>query len=505
MKRLVVLVLIALTALILTACATSTPPTSVPPTAAPTPTAAQATKAPEPTKAPEATKAPTSPAVLKLDGPGGSKSLTLDDLKSLPATEGWAGIKSSTGKITIPERFKGIALDDLAQVVGGLGPDMGVNLAAKDGYMMTISSDQIAKGDFIAYDPATGDEVKLKDTLKAIIAYEKEGKPLPEDSDGTLRLVVVSRQNNQVTDGHWSVKWVVQVSIKAMATDWKLPMGGAIADEIDRATFQSCAAPACHGKTWTDDKANVWSGVPLWLLAGRVDDEIKHGDGSFDDKLADQGYQVHVVAADGTKVVLESARIKRNDKILVAYLMNNNPLDEKDAPLRLVGGDLKTNEMLGKISKINLMLAQAQAAATTAPTAAPTAKPIATTAPTTAPAGAGKVALTITGAVDQPLSLTSDALKAMPTAKITAEHPKQGTQNYEGVRLLTLLDQAKVKSNATKLVMTSSDGFVSEVALADASKCADCLLAFADGKLNAVMPGMQSNFWSKDVVKIEVK
>ena len=68
-----------------------------------------------------------------------------------------------------------------------------------------------------------------------------------------------------------------------------------------------------------------------------------------------------------------------------------------------------------------------------------------------------------------------------------------------------LLDLAKPAATATKLVLTSSDGFAAEVALADVRKTADCLLAFSSGKLDAVMPGMASSLWSKDVVKIEVK
>jgi hypothetical protein len=164
--------------------------------------------------------------------------------------------------------------------------------------------------------------------------------------------------------------------------------------------------------------------------------------------------------------------------------------------LRLVGADLKANEMIGRIAKINLMLAQVQA-----PTATP--KPAATNTP--ASVAASNAALTLTGAVEKTVALTMDALKAMTIVKLKAEHPKQGMQEYEGVRLIGLLDMARVKENATKLVMTSADGFVSEVALADVKKCADCLLAFRAGKLDAVMPGMQSNFWAKDVVKIEAK
>jgi DMSO/TMAO reductase YedYZ molybdopterin-dependent catalytic subunit len=465
--------------------------------------------APAPTAAPAAapaspTVAPAAPAVLKLDGPGGTKSLTLADIRALPAVEGWGGIKSSTGKITIPERFKGISLTELAKLAGGLTPDSGANILAKDGYAMTMSYDQITKGDFIAYDPSTGDELKSKDPLTVILAYEMAGKPLDETADGSLRLMVISAKNNQVVDGHWSVKWVTQMSMKALAQEWKLPLTGKISEDMDRGTFQSCSAASCHGKTWTDDKAQVWTGVPLWLIAGRMDDEIKHGDGAYDDKAADAGYMLEVVASDGYKVAVDSARAKRNNNMLVAYLVNNNPLGDQYYPLRLVGADLKSSEMAGKIAKINLVTP-----AKTSPAPSPTAVPRLTETPKPAAAlptaPTGGAALSITGAVDKELSLTLDALKAMPVVKLKAEHPKKGMQDYEGVRFAALLDLAKPKTGASKVILTSSDAFVTELTLSDVRACTDCLLAFSAGKLDAAMPGMQSNFWARDVVKMEIR
>jgi hypothetical protein len=121
-------------------------------------------------------------------------------------------------------------------------------------------------------------------------------------------------------------------------------------------------------------------------------------------------------------------------------------------------------------------------------------------APST-PAGA----LSITGSVAKPLSLTSEALKAMPSVKIKAEHPKLGMQEYTGVRLNALLDQAQPQSGAANLKLVAGDGFTSEVALADVRKCADCLLAFSGDKLDAVMPGQASNTWVRGLVAIEVK
>ena len=82
----------------------------------------------------------------------------------------------------------------------------------------------------------------------------------------------------------------------------------------------------------------------------------------------------------------------------------------------------------------------------------------------------------------------------MEVVKVNVEHPKKGTTPYEGVRLNALLDQAKLKPDATKMVLTASDGFTAEVAWPTSRKCADCLIGFgAGGKLNTAMPGMQTN------------
>jgi DMSO/TMAO reductase YedYZ molybdopterin-dependent catalytic subunit len=113
----------------------------------------------------------------------------------------------------------------------------------------------------------------------------------------------------------------------------------------------------------------------------------------------------------------------------------------------------------------------------------------------------------ITGAVEKPLSLKEADLRGMEVVKITAEHPKKGTEDYEGVRLSTLLSLAKPAATAAKVVFTAADGFSAEAELAEVQSCADCLVAFTNtpGKLKMVMPKLPSNLWVKDVSTIELK
>ena len=82
----------------------------------------------------------------------------MGQLQALPAYEGYAGIKSSTGVITPPSKYKGVPLGDLADLVGGITEANGVTIVAKDGYGMTFSYRQIMEDGFTTYDPATGEE-----------------------------------------------------------------------------------------------------------------------------------------------------------------------------------------------------------------------------------------------------------------------------------------------------------------------------------------------------------
>ena len=118
------------------------------------------------------------------------------------------------------------------------------------------------------------------------------------------------------------------------------------------------------------------------------------------------------------------------------------------------------------------------------------------------PAGA---TVTVSGLVNQELTLNTADLGGLEVVKLTAEHPKNGPGEYEGVRLSAVLEKAGVKEGAVTLLITASDGFTAEVALSDVQACADCLLGIEEGKFNMVLPGQSSKAWVKDVVTIELK
>ena len=297
-----------------------------------------------------------SEAVLEVVGTDGAKSYSLEELRSLPSTEGYGGLKSSTGRITAPVLIKGVLLADLFAEVGGLPADAAVGIVAKDGYEMTMSTEQISSGDFITYDMVTGEEKTIAESLRVVVAYEYGGNPLDPESDGPLRLFAVSPKQNQVIDGHWTVKWVTKVQVKAIVQEWTLMLKGKLTEEMDRSTFESGSAEGCHGQEWTDAEGNKWIGIPLYLLVGRVDDDVAHEGPAYNRELAQAGYTVRITTADGQSIEVSSETMYYNKELIVAYKLNGEPLSEEYWPLRLVGEGIDATDMAGQITAIEALV-----------------------------------------------------------------------------------------------------------------------------------------------------
>jgi DMSO/TMAO reductase YedYZ molybdopterin-dependent catalytic subunit len=436
--------------------------------------------------------------VLEIVGPTSTKTFTMEELQQLTSMTSFAGMKSSTGAITPPNEFTGVPILDLVQQVGGLTEDLGVAVEAKDGYSITFSYDQIVNGNFIFYDVGSGDEIPLHGPNTVMIVYEMNGEPVDPNGEGPLRLVIAGDEK-PITDGHWSVKWVTRLIVKTVTENWELHLEGAINELMDRATFESGASPDCHLITWTDDDGNEWSGIPLYYLVGRVDDEIKHNGPAYNDELGKtNAYTVDIVAEDGYTVTLDAFRVMRNDNIIVAHLVNGDPLDEGDFPLRLVGSDLAGNEQIGMIQKIILNFNES----------AVTDDPAATQETAVVELPVIDVTLAITGKVTSPLTLTGADLAAIQRTTLSTQPPGEDEPvDFVGIPLNTLLDTAGLQTDATKVIFTASDGYSAEVTLAELRDCPDCLIAFDEGEgyLMDVLPGFAGNTWVKYLIQIDIQ
>ncbi len=174
-------------------------------TVKPTTTTAKATT----TTAKPTTTTAKADVVLTLSGPGGTKELSMADLKALSATSGYGGWKNQLGNITAPAAYKGVTVNKLLDLVGGGGSAL---VTASDGYQAVLSGSELS-GQCNMYDPASGEAITgISGSVKVILAYSKNGKSL-SSGDGPLRIAFVSPEKDQVTD---SDQWVKSVtSIKA--------------------------------------------------------------------------------------------------------------------------------------------------------------------------------------------------------------------------------------------------------------------------------------------------
>ena len=275
-----------------------------------------------------------------------TKVYTLDEIKAMLSYTAGGRFKKSSGAIVGPYTYKSVNVTYLAGLVGGLTPSNSVKVTASDGYAMAYTYDQIM-GDLTTYNATTG-EPEPDGPVTMVLAYEEGGNPIPSEYGGPLRVAFVG-PDSPITDGHFWIKWVNKIEILGGVEEWNLTLRGAITEVMDRSTFESGAG--CHGVSWTDSKGRIWKGMPLWLLAGWVDDANEH---DFNDTLADKGYNVTVIASDGYSKTFNSTFVRRNDNIIVANELNGTALPEKYWPLRLVGPDLKKSEVLKNVVEIRI-------------------------------------------------------------------------------------------------------------------------------------------------------
>lgn len=289
------------------------------------------------------------------------------DISQLEPFESKGGFKTSTGRIGGIGNYTGVQLVVLCNLIGGITNACSLRVTAIDGYSMVLTYNQIMGQNLVVFNPATGDEPKNSThaQLTTILAYYRDGQNLTSEDGGPLRLAILGPEG-LLTDGAFWVKWVVKIEIRRAIEDWTLELKGALNESMTRGVFESGVNEKCHGLNWTDGDHNVWTGIPLWLLIGRIDDGNAHQTNSslraFNDTLAIQGYTVKILSTrlnvtTGQRIYREfnSLRVMRNANIIVANRLNDAPLPDPYWPLRLVGSVLSEDEMISSIEEIQII------------------------------------------------------------------------------------------------------------------------------------------------------
>lgn len=136
--------------------------------------------------------------------------LSYDDIKAMTPSEGYGGFFTTVGVVNGPYHARGVSLEDLCELAGGIAPSQVIRVSAPDGYSMVFSHTQL-NGDFVTYEPSTMKEVPHGE-LEVILMYQQDGQPLSEGCGSPLRVAIVGSEP-LLTEGHYWVKWVNNVEV----------------------------------------------------------------------------------------------------------------------------------------------------------------------------------------------------------------------------------------------------------------------------------------------------
>jgi PKD repeat protein len=280
----------------------------------------------------------------------------------------------------IDNAIKGTRVQDLCDLVGGMEPGTEVTFVATDNWATTLPYDCIYP------DPHVYSH--LGDT---VIAWYADGQYVPAYGDGPRVFFTpedhVTGQwdmHEALADKYWhynyqggvnypsvaglSAKYIKTIKIyDSPVTGWSFVLDGedigGLKKNISRNFFESalsCQFGANHEAQYTDGAGRTWSGMPLWFLAGYVDDDDMHSKDAFNQTLAAAGYDVVVAAGDGVFTVIPSELIARNNNYIVANALNGTRIAEDDSswPLRLVGQNVTGGMTVKAIASISLVSRQ---------------------------------------------------------------------------------------------------------------------------------------------------
>jgi hypothetical protein len=137
--------------------------------------------------------------------------LSHGDVLLLPQIETSGGFFTSVGAIHGPYPVRGVSIETLCDLVGGMTASDILFVTAQDGYSAVYDYHQL-NGGVDAFEPDTIRHVPGGDVVFLLI-YEQNGQSLTHADGGPLRLAIASA-DGLLTEGHWWVKWVNRIEIR---------------------------------------------------------------------------------------------------------------------------------------------------------------------------------------------------------------------------------------------------------------------------------------------------
>ena len=155
---------------------------------------------------------PAGPVVLTVTSGAKTKSYSMADLQAMKSITGNGGTKNKKGVVAGPFSYKGVALTDLLNMVGGVASGQIVKFTGTDGYTSSVSYDQIINGTFSTYDTA-GNPATPTTKLTLAVVYSVDGAAL-DSAAGPLEVGILSSEK-LVSDGSVWAKLLSKIDVVA--------------------------------------------------------------------------------------------------------------------------------------------------------------------------------------------------------------------------------------------------------------------------------------------------
>lgn len=278
----------------------------------------------------------------------------------------------------VEEVVQGTALRDLCDLVGGMQEGDELRMTATDGYVVELMYENI-----YSPKPAQG---------PAILAWwtGKQGyAPIYTGGPALFFLADDHTFGNQdmkecCDEGYWRFYWsqgteypsaaglaVRNVDILEIyprqSAEWKLGLDGYLSSTISKKEFEqgvSCGERA-HGHvvSYTDTNGQVWTGMPLYRLAGWVDDDCQHDENLVDNKAynmtlaQDNAYTLVVAGDSGDSVMFFAREIMKSQGYILANAVDGAMFTPGDGnwPLTLIGSSVSPDNQVHGVRNITLV------------------------------------------------------------------------------------------------------------------------------------------------------
>jgi hypothetical protein len=153
------------------------------------------------------------PTALTLTYQDTTLKYTKTDITTMTATTGYGGYRTSFPSIKGLGNYTGIALTDLLKPLTQNLTSYSITVIAEDGYISNYSYNEIM-GNVSLYDPtnASNEEPISTGGVTLLLAYEYEGQPLDEQTEGTFKIVYIDGYNAITSSRYWA-RFVDEIQI----------------------------------------------------------------------------------------------------------------------------------------------------------------------------------------------------------------------------------------------------------------------------------------------------